>query len=103
MEEDSSTHPLVIQMINEVADLISASDFREFYESHKSSAKWIPYTLTSYLFIIFSIFIKAAKKPHTIRRYKIEITVKYEDVDLLYSPIDTTLLYLSINRYIIDR
>ena len=38
MEEDSSTHPLVLQMINEVADFISASKFRSFYESHKTSA-----------------------------------------------------------------
>ena len=34
--------------------------------------------------------------------YLTKITLKYDDVDLLYSPIDTALLYLSINRYIID-
>ena len=80
MEEDSSTHPLVIQMINEVADLISAAEFREFYELHNTAANWIPRTIVSYLFNIFSIFVKAAKNPHTIRRYKIENVIKYDDV-----------------------
>ena len=82
MEEDSSTHPLVIQMINEVADFISAAEFCEFYEMHKTATTWIPHTIISYLFNIFSIFVKVAKNPHTIRRYKIENMIKYDDVNL---------------------
>ena len=82
MEEDPATHPLVIQMINEVADLISASDFREFYESHKKASNWIPHTIVAYIFNIFSIFVKAAKNPNTVRRFKIENTINYDDVNL---------------------
>jgi hypothetical protein len=82
MEEDSSTHPLVIQIINEVADLISSSDFREFYEVHKATANWTPHTLVAYLFNIFSIFVKAAKKTHTVRRFNVDNVIKYEDVNL---------------------
>jgi hypothetical protein len=82
MEEDSSTHPLILQMINEVADFISASDFRTFYETHKQSANWIPHTLVVYIFNIFSVFVKTAKNPSVVRKYKINNTISYDDFNL---------------------
>ena len=82
MDEDSSTHPLVLQMINEIADFISASEFRTFYDAHKHSANWIPHTLIAYIFNIFSIFVKAAKNPTVIRKYKVKNIISYDDFNM---------------------
>ena len=74
MSKDEDT-PYIIEMLTEIADNLSSSEYISFNNKYKHAAKYMPNTLVSYIFNIFSIFVKAAKNPHIIRKYKIENTI----------------------------
>ena len=62
---DDSDIPMVIQMLMELADYLSSSEYSKFDE------KFNKITLVSYIFNIFSKFIRMAKNPHVVRKFKI--------------------------------
>ena len=57
MEDDTS----VLQMLIEIVDYVSTSDYESFHNSHSASKNYMPYTLIAYVFNITSIFVKMAK------------------------------------------
>lgn len=75
--------PLVLQMLMEIADMLSASNFLSFYDKHINIAPFISHTLITYVFNIFSIFIKMAKNPHAVRRFKIENTIDPKEIRIV--------------------
>ena len=61
MEDDEKSQPLVIQMITEVADFLSSSEYKSFHERFKNKKVFMPHTLFVFTFNIVSIFVKVAK------------------------------------------
>ena len=61
MSDEMTTQPTIIQMIIEIADFLSTSDYERFHESHMKSKPYMPHTLIAYVFNITSIFVKLAK------------------------------------------
>ena len=61
MNDKSSSQPLIIQIIIEIADYISTSDYENFHETHITSKKYMPHALIAYIFNINAIFVKMAK------------------------------------------
>ena len=61
MSEESCTQPILINMLVEIADYISATDFRNFVERNIVSRPYIPHTIVTYIFNIVGVFIKMAK------------------------------------------
>ena len=70
-KEDTNDMPYIIQMLIEIADFLSSTEYMAFDSKYKTSIKYMPHTLVSYIFNIFSIFIKMAKNPHVVRKFKI--------------------------------
>ena len=61
MEDDPSSQPTMLQMLIEIVDFVSTSDYETFHETHSSSKNYMPHTLIAYAFNITSIFVKMAK------------------------------------------
>ena len=60
-EKDDSSQPLIVQMVLEIADVVSAAEYRKFEDTHKDEVLYMTHTLITNLFNIFSVFIKMAK------------------------------------------
>ena len=80
--KDETSQPMLIQLILEIADFLSSSDFKNFYEHFKADKLYMPHTIISYLFNISSIFIKMAKNPNVIRRFKVEGIINHEEIKI---------------------
>ena len=72
---DTNDMPYIIQMLTEIADFLSSSKYLTFGYKYRRNEKYMPHTLVSYILNIFSIFIKMAKYPHVIRKFKIDNTI----------------------------
>ena len=53
--------PLVITLMEEIANYISTQDFKYFFEKHHSSTQYIPHIIIVYMFNVFSMFVSTAK------------------------------------------
>ena len=82
MSENSTTQPTIIQMITEIADLISTGEYRSFNDKYIVTNKYMPHTLVSYIFNISSVFIRMAKNPSVVRRFKIENFIDPHEIRL---------------------
>ena len=104
MSEESCTQPILINMLVEIADYISATDFRNFVERNIVSHPYIPHTIVTYIFNIVGVFIKMVKNrktyvflfkisaswflfylylsssAHTIRKFKVENDIDPKEV-----------------------
>ena len=80
MNEEWSSQPLIIQFIVEIADYISTSDYEYFHKMHISSKKYMPHALIAYIFNINAVFVKMAKNPSVIRKFKIDNTIDPREV-----------------------
>ena len=70
MTDKTHTQSTIIQMIIEIADFITTSDFRTFHNNFLKQKPYLPHTLIAYIFNIFFIFIAMAKNPKVIRKFK---------------------------------
>ena len=61
MDDEPSSQPTVLQMLIEIADYVSTSDYESFHETHASTKNYMPHTLIAYAFNITSVFVKMAK------------------------------------------
>ena len=52
-EKDDSSQPLVVQIILEIADVVSAAEYRKFEEKHKDEVLYMTHTLITYMFNFF--------------------------------------------------
>ena len=80
VDQDSHKQPLLVQLFTEVADQISSSEFKRFFENHKNEKPYLAHTMIAYLFNISSIFIKMSKNPNVVRRFKMEQVVKHDEI-----------------------
>ena len=74
--------PLLVQLFMELSDFLSSSEFVQFNEKFKATKIYMPHTLITYIFNIFSIFIKMAKNPHVVCKFKIENTIDAKEVKI---------------------
>ena len=68
--DDVQSHPFVPQLHVEVVDILSSAEYREFDEKFVGGHKFMTHTLITYVFNIFSLFVKAAKTPAITRHAK---------------------------------
>ena len=79
---DNDKQPLLIQLITELADFLSSSEYKSFHDKFKTCKVYMPHTLITYIFNIVSIFIKMAKTPQVTRKFKITNTVDHKEVKM---------------------
>ena len=79
-DDGTTSQPLFIQLISEVADFVSSSEYKSFHEKFKNSKVFMPHTLITYIFNIASIFIKMAKTPQVTRKFKVSNTVDHKEI-----------------------
>ena len=81
-KDDKEEQPYFIQLIIEVADFLSSAEYTNFHDKFKKSATYMPHTLITYIFNIFSVFIKMAKNPKVIRKFKVENIIDPKEIKI---------------------
>jgi len=81
-KDDTEDQPYIIQLIVEIADYLSSAEYKNFYDRFKKSTVFMPHTLIAYIFNIFSTFIKMAKNPHVIRKFKVSNSIDSKEVKI---------------------
>ena len=71
-----------MQIILEIADVVSAAEYRKFEDKHKDEVLYMTHTLITYVFNIFSVFIKMAKNPTVVRKFKIDNAIDPKGVKI---------------------
>ena len=75
--------PLVITMMEEVAEFVSSPEFHQFFSKHKKTSNYIVHTIIVYMFNIFSLFVGTAQNPQTVRKFKVEGTIEdLQDIEM---------------------
>ena len=69
-------------MVLEIADVVSAAEYRKFEDTHKDEVFYTTHTLITYVFNIFSVFIKMAKILQLIGNSKLIIQLIQKDYKL---------------------
>ena len=81
-KDDKDEQPYFIQLIIEMADFLSSAEYMKFHEQFKKGTPYMPHTLITYIFNIFSIFIKMAKNPKVIRKFKVENIIDPKEIKI---------------------
>ena len=68
---DCKSYPFVMQLFVEVANVPSSADYREFDRKFLGGHEYTAHILITYLFSIFSLFVRVAKIPAVIRHAKV--------------------------------
>ena len=79
---DDTSQALIIQMFVEIVDLISSPEYRAPDDKLKDETIFMTHTLISYIFNMFSVFVKMAKNPHVIRKFMVENTINPKEVTI---------------------
>ena len=79
-EESNDDHPMVIEMFLKIADFLSSAEYRKFDERFNQTAPYMYHTLVCYIFNIFSSFVKIAKNPTIVRKFKIENKISFSEI-----------------------
>ena len=82
MTENTPSQPTIIQMMTEIADQISTGEYRAFNDKYIVSNNYMPHTIVTYIFNISSIFVRMAKNPSVVRRFKIENFIDSHEIRL---------------------
>ena len=70
--EDTNEMPYIIQMLIEIADFLSLSEYLSFDNKYRKTTKYLSHTLVSYIFNIFSILVKMAKTRIWLRSSRLQ-------------------------------
>ena len=81
-KDNKDEQPYFIQLIIEMADFLSSAEYMKFHEQFKKGTVYMPHTLITYIFNIFSIFIKMAKNPKVIRKFKVENIIDSKEIKI---------------------
>ena len=81
-KDNKDEQPYFIQLIIEMADFLSSAEYMKFHEQFKKGTVYMPHTLITYIFNIFSIFIKMAKNPKVIRKFKVENIIDPKEIKI---------------------
>ena len=58
---EESQQPLIVQWVNQLANLYSSREFNRFYDKHCKTLPWIPHTMVTQVQIIISSLAKISK------------------------------------------
>ena len=81
-KDDKEDQPYFVQLIIEVADFLSSAEYMNFHDRFKKGVTYMPHTLITYIFNIFSTFIKMAKNPKVIRKFKVENIIDTKEIKI---------------------
>ena len=81
-KDEKEEQPYFIQLIIEVADFLSSAEYMNFHDKFKKGVTYMPHTLITYIFNIFSVFIKMAKNPKVIRKFKVENIIDPKEIKI---------------------
>ena len=74
-----------------------------FHDKFKKGATYMPHTLITYIFNIFSVFIKMAKNPKVIRKFKVENIIDPKEIKIgVYTAQCTTRPTTTLHSYFIS-
>ena len=79
---DLESYPFVLQLLVEIANVISTREYRKLDDSFVGGHEFMAHTLIAYVFNIFSLFVKAAKTPAVTRQVRDTNTMKVETVKM---------------------
>ena len=79
-DESNDDHPMVIEMFLKIADYLSSAEYRKFDDRFNKTAPHMYHTLVCYIFNIFSSFVKIAKNPTIVRKFKIENKISFSEI-----------------------
>ena len=68
--DDVKSYPFVLQLLVEVADILSSAEYREFDGKFGGGHEFMAHTFIAYVFNIFSLFVETAKTPAVTRHPK---------------------------------
>ena len=68
--DDVKSYPFVLQLLVEVADILSSAEYREFDEKFGGGHEFMAHILIADVFNIFSLFVKTTKTPAVTRHAK---------------------------------
>ena len=68
--DETTSYPFVVQLLVEVADILSSVEYRKFTGKFVGGYENMSHTLIAYVFKILSLFVKAAKTPVVTRHTK---------------------------------
>ena len=68
--DDIKSYTFVLQLLVEVADILSSAEYREFDGKFGGGHEFMAHTLIAYVFNIFSLFVKTTKTPAVTRHAK---------------------------------
>ena len=95
-EDDHDDHPMVIEMFLNVADLLSSAEYRKFDEKFSQTAPYMYHTLVCYIFNIFSSYVKIAKNPNVVRKFKVENKISVREIQTARIMVKTLLEQLRL-------
>ena len=62
--------------------MVSVAEYKKFDDKHKDDIVYMTHTLITYVFNIFSIFVKMAKNPNIVRKFKINNNIDPKGVKI---------------------
>ena len=95
-EDDHDDHPMVIEMFLKVADFLSSAEYRKFDEKFSQTAPYMYHTLVCYIFNIFSSYVKIAKNPNVVRKFKVENKISVREIQTARIMVKTLLEQLHL-------
>ena len=95
-EDDHDDHPMVIEMFLKVADFLSSAEYRKFDEKFSQTAPYMYHTLVCYIFNIFSSYVKIAKNPNVVRKFKVENKISVREIQTARIMVKTLLEQLRL-------
>ena len=95
-DDNNDDHPLVIEMLTKIADYLSSPEYRRFDDHFNRIAPHMYHTLVCYIFNIFSCFVKLAKNPNIVRKFKIENKIPVKEVQTAKIMINTLMEQLHL-------
>ena len=95
-DENNDDHPMVIEMFLKIVDFLSSAEYRKFDDKFSEMAPYMYHTLVSYIFNIFSSFVRIAKNPNTIRKFKVENKISFREIQTARIMVKTLLEQLHL-------
>ena len=95
-EENNNDHPMVIEMFLKIVDFLSSAEYRKFDDKFSQIAPHMYHTLVCYVFNIFSSFVRIAKNPNIVRKFKVENKISVREIETARIMVKTLLEQLHL-------
>ena len=95
-DENNDDHPMVIEMFLKIVDFLSSAEYRKFDDKFSQMAPYMYHTLVCYIFNIFSSYVRIAKNPNIIRKFKVENKISVREIQTARIMVKTLLEQLHL-------